>query len=152
MQLRHGVNLGKGFSTSTSARVPEVRFPAVHENSSVLKFEMPAPQLFLFWVEVYTRFFSVLNMQLSCTTTKTVTWWQLKWYHIQDAWYSFIDAKCRTWSHKSHPPEGDTKPPGGNNPWSLLLHSSISKQTAIKIDPGRVLVKTDPTFTTENFL
>ena len=32
-----------------------------------------------------------------------------------------------TWSNKSdaNPPEGDTKPPGGNNPWSLLFRSSI---------------------------
>jgi hypothetical protein len=35
-------------------------------------------------------------------------------YHIQEAWHSFIDAKCRPWSHKSNanPPGGDTKPPG----------------------------------------
>ena len=32
--------------------------------------------------------------------------------------HSFIDAKCPTWSNKSdaNPPEGDTKPPGGDNP------------------------------------
>ena len=32
--------------------------------------------------------------------------------------HSFIDAKCRPWSHKSdkNPPEGDTEPPGGDNP------------------------------------
>ena len=38
--------------------------------------------------------------------------------HIQEAWHSFIESKCRPWSHKSdiNPPEGDTKPPGGNNP------------------------------------
>ena len=43
---------------------------------------------------------------------------QLKWYHIQEAWHSFIDAKCRPWSHKSdaNPPEGDTKPPGVDKP------------------------------------
>ena len=37
--------------------------------------------------------------------------------HIQEAWHSFIDAKCRPWPHKSdtNPPEGDTKPPGDNN-------------------------------------
>ena len=31
------------------------------------------------------------------------------------------------WSNKSdaNSPEGDTKPPGGNNPWSLLFNSSI---------------------------
>ena len=42
--------------------------------------------------------------------------------------HSFIDAKCRPWSHKSdeNPPEGDTKPPGGNNPWELLFSSSIN--------------------------
>ena len=37
---------------------------------------------------------------------------------IQEAWHTFIDAKCRPWSQKSdtNPPEGDTKPPGGDNP------------------------------------
>jgi hypothetical protein len=35
-----------------------------------------------------------------------------------NARHSFIDAKCRPWSHKSdtNPPEGDTKPPEGDNP------------------------------------
>ena len=48
--------------------------------------------------------------------------------------HSFIDAKCRPWSHKSdkNPPEGDTKPPGVNNPWELLFSSSIRYQK-----PGR---------------
>ena len=33
-----------------------IRFPAVHENSLVLKFEMPAPQFFLFWLKFLQDF------------------------------------------------------------------------------------------------
>ena len=41
-------------------------FSVVHENSLILKFEMRAPQMLLFWllsIEVFSRFFSVVNMQ-----------------------------------------------------------------------------------------
>ena len=31
----------------------------------------------------------------------------------------------------SNPPEGDTKPPGGDNPWSLLISSSIPFHAAV---------------------
>ena len=42
----------------------------------------------------------------------------------------FIDAKCRPYSHTSdtNRPEGDTKPPGGDNPWELLFSSSINSK------------------------
>ena len=42
--------------------------------------------------------------------------------------HSFIDAKCSTWSNKSdeNPPEGDTEPPGGDNPWVLFIISSMT--------------------------
>ena len=52
--------------------------------------------------------------------------------------HNLSDAKCRWRSDRlddavsfweplgdANPPEGDTKPPGGNNPWFLLFSSSI---------------------------
>ena len=38
-----------------------------------------------------------------------------------------------TWSNKNdaNPLEGDTKPPGGDNPWSLLISSSIPFHAAV---------------------
>ena len=91
--------------------------------------------------------FSTVNHQIVgwVGLKKSKTWWRNTWRPPSQYWapkhhkqwhlttgiliiapwwlsarHSFIDSKCRPWSHKSdkNPPEEDIEPPGDNNPWN----------------------------------
>ena len=102
-------------------KIPVVRCPCLWCLGAQFKFAVDWRFFYKVWITL--NWGPKHNKQWHLTTGILISApWRLSARH------SFIDAKCPTWSNKSdeNPPEGDTKPPGGDNPWVLFIISSIN--------------------------